>query len=130
MAGYTLETRYWQWTTSVWTDACRKSESVAISTVYINDRSLYRFNLNDKIGVHRPSHYNYWMDLFSMLIIIVYMCAHTHKCKCTVHTHTHRAARVLRSTGKVVNLTVAKHYGLSHLIGQPSPRYGRKSDCE
>ena len=43
-----------------------------------------------------------------------------------------RAAHILRGTGTVVNLVVAKqaaaHYGLTHLIHQPSPRYSRKHD--
>ena len=44
----------------------------------------------------------------------------------------HRAAKILRNTGNIVNLTVAKHavafYGLSHIIPPSSPRHRRKRD--
>ena len=48
--------------------------------------------------------------------------------------HLFRAAKFLRNTSKVVNLTVAKHaaafYGLSHILPSSSPRHRRKRNGE
>ena len=63
------------------------------------------------------------------------MSPHIHKFDDFYHTYSRscRAAKILRNTSKVVNLTVAKNaavfYGLSHIL-PPSPRHRRKRNGE